>query len=217
MPRIADKERELYEELNASVPAYGDFSPGCKYLERFLELSGAQAGDWVIDAGCSTGKMGLELATRDFHVSLVDQTESGLAPEVRARLAENPSERVFEFHEHPLYQPGIARACHAFSTGDSMKDDDGAVDWVVCCDVMEHIPPQFTMLVAHHLVQAAVQGVFFSIATVPDAFGTWVGQTLHKTVQPFVVWRDSLAEVGEVAVAVDLLNTGLFLVKRRDA
>ena len=187
MGAIATAERKLYEEV-LQAPRYGEFSPGVKYLPKFLEMSGADpTGRFsVLDAGCATGKLGVELAKLGFDVTLTDQTDVGLCDEAKA----------IPFIKHSLYQK--------FPT---------TYDWVVCCDVIEHIPPQFTMLVARHMLNASRLGVFFSIATVPDVFGVWVGQPLHKTVQPYTVWRDSLKELGTVESA-DLLNTGLFMVTR---
>jgi hypothetical protein len=89
------------------------------------------------------------------------------------------------------------------------------VDWVYCCDVLEHVPPQFTMLAIDQMLRVARLGVFLSIALVPDQFGVWVGEALHQTVQPFVWWRDSLREVGEVVDARDLLIHGVYVVRPR--
>lgn len=83
-----------------------------------------------------------------------------------------------------------------------------------CCDVMEHIPTQFTMLVAHNLLQSC-RAVFFSISFQPDGFGRFIGEPLHLTVQPYTWWRDSLAELGHLVEARDLLGEGVFYVQRR--
>lgn len=86
-------------------------------------------------------------------------------------------------------------------------------DAVYCCDVMEHIPTEYTMLVVDNLASICTKGLFFSIALVPDQFGMWVGESLHKTVQPFTWWRDRLKEFGTVE-GRDLLNTGIYWVAK---
>jgi hypothetical protein len=89
----------------------------------------------------------------------------------------------------------------------------GAADWVYCCDVLEHIPTAFTMLVVERLLDVAKQGVFLSICHQPDQHGAWVGEALHQTVQPFVWWRDHLSQIGELIEARDLLMNGIFVVR----
>jgi hypothetical protein len=89
------------------------------------------------------------------------------------------------------------------------------VDYVYCTDVLEHIPPTFTMLVVQRLLDVSRRGVFLSIALVHDQFGPWVGTPLHQTVQSFVAWRDQLSELGEMVECRDLLNTGIYFLRSR--
>jgi hypothetical protein len=87
-------------------------------------------------------------------------------------------------------------------------------DYVYCTDVLEHIPPQFTMLVIDQLLRVAHKGLFLNVSLVPDSFGMWVGEPLHQTVEGFVWWRDSLRELGTVVEARDLIQSAVFLVTR---
>ncbi len=89
----------------------------------------------------------------------------------------------------------------------------GAMEWVYCCDVLEHLPEAFTMLAVVRLLSMAARGVFLTVGTQPDVHGAWVGRPLHRTVKPFVWWRDHLAEVGLVVEARDMLMSAAFLVR----
>lgn len=189
---VLTAERELYQEVWASLEAYGHHAPGEAYLPQFLDMSATTMRQSILDAGCGSGKGALALQAAGFaRVHLVDLTDAGLVEAARA----------LPFTEAALW--------------DDLKRQVGFFDWVYCCDVMEHIPTPFTMLVASRLLEVARRGVFFSISLVPDAFGAWVGKPLHQTVQSFTAWRDQLDTVGRVKECRDLLNAGLYLVVPR--
>lgn len=205
--RLAAAERTVYADLWASVEAYGQHAPGEMFAPVFVDavtriLNDAIGLHWkpreytVLDAGCGSGKGGLALQALGFDVTLCDLTDEGLTEAARA----------LPFHNACLWSDlyPVARA----------KGHPGRTtfDFVYCCDVLEHIPPQFTMLVVDQLLRVARRGVFLSISLVPDQFGAWVGRPLHQTVQSFVWWRDSLGELGTLADARDLLNSAIFLV-----
>lgn len=186
---IGASERALYERAWA-VREYATDSPGRAFLPAFLEMAGPELGlcDSVIDAGCGAGA-GLE-ALR----------EAGYARLAGADLvdARQGPPATLPFFEGPLW----SIACQPF-------------DWVYCCDVLEHIPEEFTMLVVARLLDACAMGAFFSICLEPDGFGALVGEALHKTVRPFTWWRDRLAELGRIVECRDLLSHGLYLVEPR--
>lgn len=188
-------ERETYQQAWA-LPQYAEFAPGEKYLPQFLDMSKAQRGQSVLDAGTGSGKGAIALKREGLSVVLCDITDAGLVPEARD----------FRFDEACLWHPVKQQLRYLHG---------GTVDWVYCCDVMEHIPTAYTMLVAARLLEVCRRGVFFSISLVPDVFGNWIGKPLHQTVQPYVWWRDNLSEVGGLVEGRDLLNTGLFLVRPR--
>jgi SAM-dependent methyltransferase len=146
----------------------------------------------VLDAGCGSGKGAVELARLGFDVTLCDLTDGGLMDEAKA----------LPFFSQCLWDPIAARPDRTF-------------DWVYCCDVLEHIPPTFTMLVVSRLLEASRKGLFLSIALVEDHFGVWAGRPLHLSMQNFVAWREQLGALGRVKESRDLLNTGLYLVEPR--
>lgn len=184
---IVRHERETYEQM-WSIGSYGEVSPGERYVDAFLDMAQPHPGAHVLDAGCGTGKGALALVPRGFRVTLCDLTPDGLLPEARAL----PFRQVCLWH--------------------GLRGRVDPVDWVYCCDVLEHVPPVFTMLAVVRLLEVARRGAFLSIALDPDRFGAWVGTPLHQTVQSFVAWRDQLAEVGRVCECRDLGSAGLYLV-----
>lgn len=199
---IAEHEVATYEQAWA-MPQYAEHSPGEVRLPIFLDMirvpKSRRFSLSVLDAGCGAGKGALALIDAGFtRVKLCDHTEAGLAEAVQ---------------HLPFYR---------LSLWDDLRPVVGSflggrVDYVYCCDVLEHIPPEFTMLVVQRLLDVSRYGLFVSISLVPDAFGAFVGKPLHQTVTNFEWWRDRFNELGRVLEGRDLLTTAVFLVARKDA
>jgi SAM-dependent methyltransferase len=192
---ILQREIETYETMWGGVATYGAKSPGAEFVDVFCAMAGIQTADGlqVLDAGCGSAKGGLRLQAKGFTVTLCDLTSDGLIPEAA------PLRFIQACLWHDLAEVFCGRS----------------FDYVYCCDVLEHVPPTFTMLVAARLLQVARHGVFFSIALGTDEFGAFVGHHLHQTVQGFVDWRDALSEIGEVVECRDLGLVGLYYVRPR--
>lgn len=193
-------ERDLYVNVWQSVADYGSHAPGEHYAPMFLEMSGATRGR-VLDAGCGSGKGALALRARGFSVVMCDLTDAGLVTEAKA----------IPFSPVCLWRDDLTQMIRL--DGDAPWGRT-RFDYVYCCDVLEHIPPQFTMLAVDRMLRASRLGVFLAVSLVPDINGAWVGEPLHKTVQPFTWWRDSLQELGAVD-ARDLQINAAFLVRPR--
>ena len=198
---IREHEAALYTDTWQSVSHYGDKSPGEWYLPIFLDLIGTDRGT-VLDAGTGSGKGARALRDAGLTVMGCDLTDAGF--------------------DHTLGIP-FRSACLWHDLTPVMHDARVALgwpwnrlkfDWCYCCDVLEHLPEQFTMLAIDQLLRVARRGVFLGISTEPDLNGWWVGEPLHKTVKPFTWWRDGLRELGTVVEARDLLAQGTFLVTR---
>jgi 2-polyprenyl-3-methyl-5-hydroxy-6-metoxy-1,4-benzoquinol methylase len=190
---IRDQETATYQDIWA-LEAYHQHSPGESYVETFCEMPQVARLRQIVpvasvlDAGCGAGKGALALKATGYDVFCADLVD------VRQGAALD-----LPFRSVCLW--------------DDLKVAMGReVDWVYCCDVLEHIPTPFTMLTVSQLLKVARWGVFLSISLQPDVFGAWVGKPLHQTVQSFTAWRDQLAELGTVTEARDLLTTGLYLV-----
>lgn len=182
MGRIADTERALYEDA-WSLPQYRKWSPGLDAVPRFLRLTGAAPPATVLDFGCGAGVAGADLLHRGFRATLVDQTDAGIA------------DPTLPFLPHCLWRPWTGP--HA--------------DYGFCVDVLEHIPTELTALTIARMV-AAVDVLYLELATVPDGCGVLVGQTLHKTVQPFTWWLALCRELATVSSGLDLLDRAVFIL-----
>lgn len=188
MGTILQNERETYREV-WQIPKYGVYSPGEDVVDMFIDMAQTTMMGSILDAGCGSGKGALALHKRGFVVSMCDITDEGLVDEAK----------TLPFYEVCLWHNIIRRT--------------GPRDWVYCCDVLEHVPTPFTMLVVQRLLEVARRGVFLSIATQRDENGAWVGKSLHQTVQTFVQWRDQLSELGRVKECRDRTVTGLYLLE----
>ena len=208
-------ERALYEDIWTAADHYGDHAPGEQYVPMFLDcvplavsqyhgcdrhtLTWTPSDYTVLDAGCGTGKGGVALQQQAFHVKLCDLTDHGLTLEARA----------LPFTAACLWQD-LSAVYRGFGPFQRTK-----FDFTYCCDVLEHIPPQFTMLAIDQLLRVSRYGLFLSVSLVSDYFGVWAGRPLHQTVQSFTWWRDSLAELGTVLDARDLHHNAVFFVRAR--
>src|SRR6185436_18607094 len=202
---LAEKERETYEAAWA-IPAYAKDSPGAIYLPLFLDMAKPDLQQWrdmtgsayqltVLDAGCGAGDGALALQQAKFQqIVLCDITDSGLCPEAK---------------EFPFYQ--VCLWDHLATQLGWMYG--GKFDYVYCCDVMEHIPTPFTMLVVSRLLEVTRTAAFFTISLNTDQFGAWVGKPLHQTLQSYAQWKEQLDTVGHVIESGDMMHCGVYLVE----
>jgi hypothetical protein len=177
-----------YREMWA-VDDYRVVAPGEGFLGILLGL-GLQPGCKVVDVGCGTGRASVGLERLLMRPTLIDAI-----PEAR-----DPEAKHLPFVEACLW--------------DDWPSQIEPQDVAYCCDVLEHIPEPFTMLVVERCLQAAPIAVLH-IAHDPDVMGKRIGQPLHLTVRPFTFWRDHLAEIAELQEARDLVGRGLYIVRRR--
>lgn len=191
MISLEEGERAKYAELWSDVPEYRDYSPGLDNVKRFMDIIKPDQRSSLLDIGCGTGCAGLEFASRGLIVSWLDITDAGLLPEV-------PRTR---FHPYPLWGRWDRPHKHGF-------------DYGFCCDVMEHIPSEYSMLVVDRILSSC-RTAWFQIALTPDKFGALISQPLHLTVKPFIWWLNHFKSVGNVVDARDLCGLALFVVKKR--
>ena len=193
---ILEAERSKYEEI-WSVPEYREHSPGLENVQSFFDVLSPKRGDTLIDIGCGEGVAGLEFMAHGLSVAWLDITDAGLKSEVpRGRFIKAPLwESWFDYAPIPVE-----------------LDVRSGFDYGYCCDVMEHIPTEYTMLVADRIIKAC-KTTWFQIAFEPDVFGSVIGKPLHLTVKPFGWWLDRLKNIGDVVDARDLCGRGMFVVK----
>lgn len=198
MTTILDTEREKYQDVWASIDTYAEYAPGLTRAPMFLDMVGAARGT-LLDAGTGSGRGALALKAAGFEVYLCDVTPAGIVPEAQAL----PYSDACLWRDLAPIARGVG---HPGRT---------RFDFVYCCDVLEHVPPQFTMLAIDQLLRVTKRGLFLSISLQPDNFGAWIGQPLHQTVNQYRWWRDSIRELGEIVEARDLLTDGVFFVRPR--
>lgn len=186
----------LANEQAWDIPHYGNFSPGEHLLELFLDMSGAKRTHSIVDAGCGSGRGGWALEKAGFvDVRLCDVVDR-----------RDPDVQTMRFTHANIRYPLAPQLGYVLGR---------KLDWVYCCDVLEHLPEAFTMLAVSHLLDASRKGCFLSICTELDAKGPWAGRALHETVKPFTWWKNCLNEVGHVQDARPRLHAGVYLVTPR--
>lgn len=86
------------------------------------------------------------------------------------------------------YDPGIVGK-------DSMPDP---ADYIVCCDVMEHIEEEYLDTVLQHLKDLTIKGGFFNISTKEAITILTDGSNAHKIVKDGNWWVDIFKKYFEV-------------------
>ena len=64
-------------------------------------------------------------------------------------------------------------------------------DWAYCCDVLEHIPPEF---VEKTIENMQTKNCFIQVHLKEDKFGKRVNETLHLTIKPHSWWLEKLSK-----------------------
>jgi len=94
-------------------------------------------------------------------------------------------ERKFKYQ---CYDPGVEK----------YADDPIPADMVVCCDVLEHIEPEYLEDVLDHLQELTEHILFCSIHTGPAGKRLPDGRNAHLTQQPMSWWLPKLFERFEI-------------------
>lgn len=162
--KIEEAEERKYKSM-WEMNVYRNSSPAQKYgIDGLLEaFDFVGEGHLLADYGCGTGRATLALQEMGFTVHGVDITETCLDEDVRGK---------FEFFKAPLWNmAGIP-----------------AMDYFICCDVMEHIPESKVDAVLEQIRIRTGVGGFFAISTVDDNHGRLIGETLHLTIRDAEWW-----------------------------
>ena len=185
------QERDKYAEIWTTVPEYRNISPGKQNVERFMKVMQPRPESTIIDLGSGTCLAGLEFERLGFRSWYLDITSAAKPDEVENK----------RFIESPLW--GNWRFPHSGK----------GWDYGFCCDVLEHIPTEYTMLCLDRIIKNCTLS-WLQIALVEDGMGGAIGETLHMTVRPFDWWLIRLATLGKVLDARDLIEQGLYVVMK---
>lgn len=156
-------ERDKYRAMWRHDP-YRRFSPGETLLEDIKIALAMPVGASVIDFGCGTGRAAASLAKAGYSVLGLDFADNCL-------------------------DKGVALP---FLAADLTDLPPLSAQFGICCDVMEHIPPQFIGDVLSGIARSIDHAAFFSISLHPDAFGSVIGERLHLSVMPAEWWEEKL-------------------------
>ena len=182
-------EKTKYSQM-WDIPEYGDTSPGANIVDAFVKISGCKPGKSLIDLGTGSGKAALKFEREHgLNVQTLDITRHCMIPEALEMFG-------FTHIETSLWS----------NWPDNLLAGGGApYDYAYCCDVMEHIPPEFTMLCLANMFRAA-EHVFIQVDIDPEGWGDLINETLHLTVMPFIWWRDHIAEFGTILDCRDIVS-----------
>lgn len=178
MDTIALKEKKKYDRLWDFFPEYREYSPADILAPLFIDFFQDQtkAGDSIIDFGCGTGRSSLPLLKENFKVSLVDFCENCLDTEIFLKTLE--SKDTLRFIQGCLWD---------------LPDNLEQAEWIICFDVLEHIPEEKVDLTFKQMASRMKKGGLLSIALFEDGFGKDIGETLHVSVKPAEWWREKMA------------------------
>lgn len=167
MEHTAASEREKYARVFA-FPGYGKVGHALKYADHLLRR--APAGSTVADFGCGRGGSFRPFVEAGMVVVPVDHIDA-LSPEWR---------------NHPKVRP--------LSVVNLWEGPLPDVDYAVCTDVMEHIPPAYVDRVLDNIAGAVMAGCLWTICHVQDVWGQRIGAPLHLTIKPPEWWEGKLLD-----------------------
>ncbi len=170
------KEKRKYSQLWSSVPEYREASAADLLAPAFLSYFSEKirAGQRVIDFGCGAGRSAIPFLSKGLQVDLVDFAEPCLDSDIFLLTASKKA----RFWEACLW---------------NLPPDLPAADWIVCFDVLEHLPQEKIPATLQGMAQKMKRGGLFSIDLRSDRFGSDIGETLHLTLKPKEWWHKQLS------------------------
>lgn len=174
------RERAKYRRM-WSVDGYRHGSPGERQVDEIADALGPDHRGVLVDFGIGTGRCAAALAARGYTVRGVDIAANCLDADVDVPVVIAPLWAM----------PADLTADHG-----------------VCCDVMEHIPPEMVDASLAEMTRVVRGRTYFSISLRHDDCGQWIGAPLHLTVRDHAWWAERLAAHWP---AVSVLGPGRFV------
>tara|TARA_Y100000296_G_C5114208_1_gene226839 strand:- start:309 stop:926 length:618 start_codon:yes stop_codon:yes gene_type:complete len=170
MDSLREQEEIKYSKI-WEFSQYRLHSPGLTYIEEAAKNLGMEEGDHVLDVGCGSGKTSEWLCEKGMFVHGIDIANNAL----NEVMVDRPN---FYFSQECCWQ---------------LSQKVTETDWVICTDVLEHLPEKMVHPTLHQLSKKIKKGGFFSICCIPDSFGPkYINQSLHLTVRSARWWADQL-------------------------
>lgn len=156
---ISALEQEKYRSIWA-LQDYSSKTASSFHLGIIFIISD---GDSVLDVGCGDGRVAANLIDAGVDAYGLDITINQAVPNLGlCRLTEAP------IWDIPL--------------------KDNSIDWVVSCDVLEHLPPEMVDAAISEMQRVARKGQIHIIATFDDR--KYNGYDVHLSVHPIEWWRE---------------------------
>lgn len=193
MDDLALKERRKYETIWKLCPEYRIDSPSDFLTPVFLSFFYEQIrkGETVLDFGCGPGRSALLLTQAGLNVHLVDITEEALDPEI--------------FLHHMRSSIRFTESCLW-----NLSSNIEPAQWILCLDVLEHIPEGKLESVLSGISSRMQKGGLLSICLVEDRLGRMIGEKLHCTIRSADWWKEKISSF--FRLHKELLNNGTILV-----
>jgi 2-polyprenyl-3-methyl-5-hydroxy-6-metoxy-1,4-benzoquinol methylase len=196
-------EKEKYDKLWATVPEYREVSPADFLTPLFLDYFGKEIkkGDGVIDFGCGSGRSSYHLLKAGLAPHLIDFSDQCLDPYIYLlTLGENPS---VKFSKTSIY---------------SLRNEIKAKEWIICFDVLEHIPEKMIKKSLKGIAERMIKGGVIGIALIEDSLGETIGETLHLCVKPANWWTKELSVFFQITQTILVENKyALFMLIPTDS
>ena len=166
------REWQKYTELWNSVPEYREASAADLLAPAFLSYFAREIrrGERILDFGCGAGRSAVPFLAKGLQVDLIDFVETCLDPDIFLRTVTQD----IRFWDACLW---------------NLPPDLPIADWIVCFDVLEHLPEEKVGDALKAMAQRMRRGGLFSIDLCADRFGEEVGDTLHLTLKPKEWWH----------------------------
>jgi ubiquinone/menaquinone biosynthesis C-methylase UbiE len=170
-------EKEKYERM-WRCPEYREISPGLNAVHDFLHhfQGRIKEADTLMDLGCGTGKAAAFFFFHGFSVQLVDIASNCLDETYTPLLS--LAENAFRFKEACLWE---------------LPADLEKVDWLYCCDVLEHLPEEFVDRALEQMAERTRKGGFLQIFLNEEPFGSLIQESLHLTIRTKKWWIDKIS------------------------
>jgi ubiquinone/menaquinone biosynthesis C-methylase UbiE len=167
-----EQEKERYQFMWASG-RYRRNSPAMRHVNHFLFTSRRAPGDTLIDLGCGMGHAGKRLS-KYLHVFLFDLVHQAVEVEGLPFIEGN----IWDLSALPVF------------------------DWVYCCDVLEHIPPERVDETLTGMARITRKGGIATVSHLPSPmsdFGiTERNEELHLTVESSDWWTEKIGKLWHI-------------------
>jgi 2-polyprenyl-3-methyl-5-hydroxy-6-metoxy-1,4-benzoquinol methylase len=171
-------EQETRKYTKAWQMVYNDQNTcGATHVNSFLEYFPINKQSTILDIGCGSGNAVRSLHRRGYNAHGIDLVETDYIKDI------------------PFSQSSVWE----FSGPD--------YDYVLCTDVLEHVPSEMLHESLQRIQKHTRLGAMFVVSTREDHAGKSIGEILHLTVQPIKWWIELLSKYFRVETVEKLQDS----------